>query len=123
MDSISRTAIIEEEEGKISKIAETDTVRFTENKYVEKLKLTEKSSQDRKPNSIRVSRPAPLQVLQHVKMNNTLETPRSTITGCLNLPQTREMNFTGENLEKVENQLKRAFIEFYNKLRLLKSYR
>lgn len=81
------------------------------------------SNQERKPNSIRAIRPAPLRVLEHVKMNNTLETPRSTVTGCLNVPQSRGMNYTQENLEKAENQLKRAFVEFYRKLRLLKSYR
>ncbi|OMP14077.1 hypothetical protein COLO4_00332 [Corchorus olitorius] len=32
------------------------------------------------------------------------------------------MNFTRENLKKIQNQLKKAFIEFYYKLRLLKNY-
>ncbi|OMO93277.1 hypothetical protein CCACVL1_06551 [Corchorus capsularis] len=67
-------------------------------------------------------RPAPLQILNQVKMNNTLETPRSTIKGVLNVPKHTELKFTRENLTKVENQLRRAFVEFYHKLRLLKSY-
>ncbi|XP_034690475.1 phosphate transporter PHO1 homolog 3-like [Vitis riparia] len=74
-----------------------------------------------KPNSIRATRPAPLQILNRVKINNTLETPRSTIKGFLN-PQPTALNFTRENLERVEQKLKQAFIEFYHKLRLLKSY-
>lgn len=114
--------MIEEDEGEMmGKIVESsDSVEFMEENR------RKRNTQERKTNSIRLSsRPAPLQVLDHVKINNTLETPRSTITGCLNLnvPQPRRMNFTRENLDKVENQLKLAFIEFYNKLRLLKSYR
>ena len=67
--------------------------------------------------------PAPLEILSHVKMNNTQETPRSTIKGLLKHPLQTELNFTKENLRKVEDQLKRAFVEFYQKLRLLKNYR
>ncbi|KAM3695813.1 hypothetical protein ACJW31_07G162700 [Castanea mollissima] len=68
------------------------------------------------------TRPTPLEILSHVKMNNTLETPRSTIKGFLNYPVQTELNFTSKNLRKVEDQLKRAFVEFYQKLRLLKNY-
>ncbi|MBA0865264.1 hypothetical protein Goshw_010634 [Gossypium schwendimanii] len=67
-------------------------------------------------------KPAPIEVLDRVKMNNTLETPRSTIKGVLQVPKQAEMSFSRENLRKVEYQLKRAFVEFYQKLRLLKSY-
>ncbi|OMO71879.1 hypothetical protein COLO4_27986 [Corchorus olitorius] len=67
-------------------------------------------------------KPAPLQILNQVKMNNTLETPRSTIKGVLNVPNHTELEFNRKNLRKVENQLQRAFVEFYQKLRLLKSY-
>ena len=75
-----------------------------------------------KPKKFRVTRPAPLEVLNHVTMNNTLETPRSTIKGVLNVPKHTELTFNRENLRKVEAQLKRAFVEFYQKLRLLKSF-
>ncbi|KAK9935103.1 hypothetical protein M0R45_022217 [Rubus argutus] len=75
-----------------------------------------------KPNKFRATRPAPLDVLNRVTMNQTAETPRSTIKGFLNVPQQTELKFSRENLNKVEEQLKRAFIEFYQKLRLLKSY-
>ncbi|MBA0837731.1 hypothetical protein Goarm_009867, partial [Gossypium armourianum] len=67
-------------------------------------------------------KPAPLEVLDRVKMNNTLETPRSTIKGVLQVPKQAEMSFSRENLRRVEDQLRRAFVEFYQKLRLLKSY-
>ncbi|XP_011017746.1 PREDICTED: phosphate transporter PHO1 homolog 3-like isoform X1 [Populus euphratica] len=76
-----------------------------------------------KPKSmIRTFRPAPLEILDNVKINNTLATPRSTIKNFLKVPQQTELRFTRENLRKVEEQLKGAFVEFYHKLRLLKSY-
>lgn len=70
-----------------------------------------------------VSRPASLDVLDRVTISNTLETPRSTIKGILNVNKNNDIVFGRENLQKVELQLQRAFIEFYQKLRLLKSYR
>ncbi|KAK8526046.1 hypothetical protein V6N13_017114 [Hibiscus sabdariffa] len=71
---------------------------------------------------VKIIRPAPLEILDRVKMNNTLETPRSTIKGVLKAEKHEELSFSRENLRKVEEQLKRAFVEFYQKLRLLKSY-
>ncbi|KAJ6689965.1 hypothetical protein OIU85_006269 [Salix viminalis] len=76
-----------------------------------------------KPKSmIRTFRPASLEILSNVKINNTVATPRSTIKNFLKVPQQTELKFTRENLRKVEEQLKGAFVEFYHKLRLLKSY-
>ncbi|KAI3844391.1 hypothetical protein MKX03_019890, partial [Papaver bracteatum] len=79
------------------------------------------------------SRPAPLHILDRVQINKTLETPRSTIKGLMSNVNsntnsvnsrlsTDGSNFKKENLKKIEGQLRRAFIEFYQKLRLLKSY-
>ncbi|KAI3467310.1 hypothetical protein Pfo_023973 [Paulownia fortunei] len=78
--------------------------------------------QEYKQNDIRPIRPPPLEILQHVKFNTTQETPRSTIKGFLNLPNLRDLKFSKDNLKKAEEQLKKAFVEFYHKLRLLKSY-
>lgn len=72
---------------------------------------------------MRAARPAPIDVLDRVKINNTKETPRSTIKGVLKVSKQTELKFSRDNLMKVEESLKRAFIEFYQKLRLLKSYR
>lgn len=66
--------------------------------------------------------PASVEILNRVQLNNTLETPRSTIRGFIKYRGQNELNFTKENLSKVEETLKRAFIEFYHKLRLLKNY-
>lgn len=68
-------------------------------------------------------RPPPLEILDHVTISQPVETPRSTIKGFLNVPVQTELEFSRENMSKIEEQLKRAFIEFHNKLRLLKSYR
>ncbi|KAK7400898.1 hypothetical protein VNO78_12207 [Psophocarpus tetragonolobus] len=75
-----------------------------------------------KPNNLRVTRPAPLEILNRVQLNHTFETPRSTIKSVFNFPSNTELNFSRKNLNKVEQQLKRTFIEFYRKLRLLKCY-
>ncbi|WCJ22197.1 EXS (ERD1/XPR1/SYG1) family protein [Euphorbia peplus] len=75
-----------------------------------------------KPKKLIGKRPAPLEVLDHVKINNAHETPRSTIKGFLGVHPTNELKFTRDNLRKVEEQLKSAFVEFHLKLRLLKSF-
>lgn len=68
-------------------------------------------------------RPPPLDVLDRVKINKPIETPRSTIKGFLKFPQNSELRFSRDNLKKVEEQLRQAFSVFYQKLRLLKSFR
>ncbi|CAL5396471.1 unnamed protein product [Camellia sinensis] len=84
--------------------------------------INQNAKQHEPKNSKAHPRPAPLEILNQVKMNNTLETPRSTIKGLLSVHNPKEIKFSRENLKKVEEQLKRAFTEFYQKLRLLKSY-
>ncbi|KAL0723411.1 hypothetical protein Bca4012_038010 [Brassica carinata] len=71
---------------------------------------------------MRAARPAPLDILDRVTINNTKETPRSTIKRVLQVPKQTELKFSRENLMKVEEKLRSAFIVFYQKLRLLKSY-
>ncbi|KAJ6726694.1 PHOSPHATE TRANSPORTER PHO1-like protein 3-LIKE, partial [Salix purpurea] len=71
---------------------------------------------------IKSFRPASLEILNNMEINNTLATPRSTIKNFLKVLQQTELKFTRENLRKVEERLKGAFVEFYQKLRLLKSY-
>ncbi|KAH9738820.1 phosphate transporter PHO1 [Citrus sinensis] len=63
----------------------------------------------------------PLEILGHVKLNKTFETPGSIIQNFVNVAGQTE-TFSRENLKKVEKQLKMAFVEFYLKLRHLKSY-
>jgi hypothetical protein len=71
---------------------------------------------------MKAGRPPPIEVLDRVKFNHTKETPRSTIKSVLQASNLTELKFSRENLRKVEAKLRRAFVEFYQKLRLLKSY-
>ncbi|CDY33781.1 BnaA09g45870D [Brassica napus] len=75
-----------------------------------------------KTTRMRAVRPAPLNILERVSINDTKETPRSTIKGVLQVPKQTDLKFSRENLMRVEEKLRHAFIVFYQKLRLLKSY-
>ncbi|XP_030483156.2 phosphate transporter PHO1 homolog 3 isoform X1 [Cannabis sativa] len=66
-------------------------------------------------------RPASLDVLHNVKINVAPETPISTLRGIL-MTSTSDFSFSKEELKKSEELMKQAFIEFYQKLKLLKSY-
>ncbi|KEH37711.1 phosphate transporter PHO1 homolog 9 isoform X2 [Medicago truncatula] len=73
-------------------------------------------------NSIEGFRPAPLEILDHVKINViTPETPVSTIKGLL-LNSKPDIEFNKKELRKADEQLSAALKEFYHKLRLLKRY-
>ncbi|KAL7260651.1 hypothetical protein ACSBR1_006338 [Camellia fascicularis] len=89
----------------------------------ENISINQNAKQHKPKNSKAHPRPAPLEILHQVKMNHTLETPKSTIKGLLSVHNPKEIKFNKENLKKVKEQFKRAFIEFCQKLRLLKSYR
>ncbi|XP_047312082.1 phosphate transporter PHO1 homolog 3-like [Impatiens glandulifera] len=96
---------------------------------VSELELTKQEQQQLKKNKKKMNtitnkqvRPAPLEILNHVHINNTLETPRSTLKGFLKLPHQTKLKFNRENLRRIEQQLTKALVEFYHKLRLLKSY-
>ncbi|KAK6913291.1 EXS, C-terminal [Dillenia turbinata] len=68
-------------------------------------------------------RTAPLEVLDHVKINVTCETPMSTLKSILmTLNLKSDNSFSKNELKKVEEQMKQAFIIFYQKLGLLRSY-
>ncbi|KAF5754898.1 putative SPX domain-containing protein [Helianthus annuus] len=64
----------------------------------------------------------PLDVLDRVRINNTLESPMSTIRSVLNDSKDKDLRFKKEELKEAEGQLKVAFVEFYRKLHLLKHY-
>nr|ANY26941.1 phosphate transporter PHO1-like protein 9 [Fragaria x ananassa] len=66
-------------------------------------------------------KPPQLEILEHVKINVKPKTPRPTLKGCLNSDK-QDLSFSKKELRKAEEQMKQAFSEFYQKLRLLKSY-
>ncbi|KAJ8628557.1 hypothetical protein MRB53_021880 [Persea americana] len=82
-------------------------------------------------NTSRLEKAARMDVIQEVEMSSEgslreiteeSETPRSTIKAMLMDSKFKELSFSKEELRKAEEQLKRAFAEFYQKLRLQKSY-
>jgi hypothetical protein len=64
-----------------------------------------------------------LEILERVKINNTLTSPISTIKGVFKVSKEEELSFNKPELRKVEERLRLVFIEFYHKLHLLKQYR
>ncbi|RXH69296.1 hypothetical protein DVH24_037080 [Malus domestica] len=83
----------------------------------------ESETDDRKANrgtvDIQGLKPPQLEVLDHIKINMIPETPVSTIKSIF---QQNYLSFSKKQLRKVEEQMRQAFSEFYQKLRLLKSY-
>jgi hypothetical protein len=65
----------------------------------------------------------PLKILERVKINNTFKSPLATIKGVFKDSKEEELSFKKEELKKVEERLRVALIEFYQKLLLLKHYR
>ncbi|XWS44335.1 hypothetical protein CRYUN_Cryun15aG0036300 [Craigia yunnanensis] len=72
-------------------------------------------------NSVQGFRPSPLDALDHVKINVELETPISTLKGVIKSSKS-DLSFSRQELRTAEEKITRAFVEFYRKLRLLKSY-
>ncbi|KAK4798000.1 hypothetical protein SAY86_030326 [Trapa natans] len=66
-------------------------------------------------------RPAPLEVLQHVKIHVDPETPISTVKGIL-MWSDSSLSFDKANLKKTEEIMVNAFVEFHRRIRMLKSY-
>ncbi|KAG6763945.1 hypothetical protein POTOM_031395 [Populus tomentosa] len=64
----------------------------------------------------------PLKILERVKINNTFKSPLATIKDVFKDSKEEELSFKKEELKKVEERLRVALIEFYQKLLLLKHY-
>ncbi|KAK8534010.1 hypothetical protein V6N13_028312 [Hibiscus sabdariffa] len=63
----------------------------------------------------------PLNVLDHVKINVELETPISILRSVIKSSKS-DLLFGRQELRTAEEKISQAFVEFYRKLRLLKSY-
>ncbi|XP_071915674.1 phosphate transporter PHO1 homolog 9 [Coffea arabica] len=62
-----------------------------------------------------------LEVLDHVRVNVEPETPVSTLKNVF-VSSKSDLSFSKEELKKAEDKIKQAFVQFHQKLRLLKSY-
>ncbi|KAK6798636.1 hypothetical protein RDI58_006339 [Solanum bulbocastanum] len=67
-------------------------------------------------------RPAPVEILDNVKINIEPATPISTLKNVIKSSKS-DLSFSRQELRKAEEQIRMAFVEFYQKLRLLKNYR
>jgi hypothetical protein len=66
----------------------------------------------------------PMEILDHVKIDNALESPISAVKNVFtDSNDNNELSFNKEELKKVEKQLRLVFVEFYQKLLHLKDYR
>ncbi|KAL0287507.1 UNVERIFIED_CONTAM: Phosphate transporter [Sesamum calycinum] len=68
------------------------------------------------------SKSSHLEILDRVKISNTFDDPVSTIKGVLRDSKSKELSCNKEELKEVEERLKVAFIELYQKLCHLKHY-
>lgn len=64
---------------------------------------------------------APLEVLDHVKINVEVGTPLSTLKAVIKSSKS-DLTFSRKELSTAEEKITRAIVEFYRELRLLKSY-
>ncbi|XP_068468356.1 phosphate transporter PHO1 homolog 10-like isoform X4 [Phaseolus vulgaris] len=64
----------------------------------------------------------PLEILEHVKVDNSLQSPMSTFKKAFTDSSDNELSFSKEELRKIEEQLRLVFVEFYQKLLHLKDY-
>ncbi|KAL3346728.1 hypothetical protein AABB24_025264 [Solanum stoloniferum] len=66
-------------------------------------------------------RTAPVEILDNVKINIEPATPISTLKNVIKSSKS-DISFSRQELRKAEEQIRMAFVEFYQKLRLLKNY-
>ncbi|XP_049384660.1 phosphate transporter PHO1 homolog 9 isoform X4 [Solanum stenotomum] len=79
-------------------------------------------NRDKEKRNLMRFRPAPIEILDNVKINIDPATPISTFKNVIRTSKANS-KFSKDELKKAEEQMKTAFVEFYKKLRLLKSYR
>ncbi|EYU44133.1 hypothetical protein MIMGU_mgv1a002044mg [Erythranthe guttata] len=72
-------------------------------------------------NDINSFRPAPLEILDHVKINVEPNTPVSTLKNVLGSSKS-DLSFSKDELKRAEEKMIKVFVEFCQQLRLLKSY-
>ncbi|KAD4887974.1 hypothetical protein R6Q59_034927 [Mikania micrantha] len=85
------------------------------------LDVIQEEHQEKRSEDTKGYKMASLEVLNHVKLNTTTETPLSTVKNVfksLNL----NLHFNKNEVRVAEEKLRQAFIEFHEKLRFLKNY-
>ncbi|XVF77860.1 hypothetical protein PTKIN_Ptkin14bG0081200 [Pterospermum kingtungense] len=79
--------------------------------------------QEENPKTVPSNSLASEEVLDQVKLSKDIQVhfPAAKVN-CVSINKHTQMEFTKDNLKKIQKRLKHAFIEFYYKLRLLKNY-
>lgn len=65
----------------------------------------------------------PQELLKHVKALNVFSSRKSTVKDIFKNSKEDDLDVDKDVRSKIEEQLKKAFVEFYQKLRSLKQYR
>ncbi|XP_019195152.1 PREDICTED: phosphate transporter PHO1 homolog 3-like isoform X2 [Ipomoea nil] len=103
-----------------------DAIQETEMSGEESIRMSNdqkkrRMEEEEKTDNFTNFRPAPLEVLDHIKVNVEPETPISTLKNILKTSNS-DLKFNRVELSKAEERMRKAFMEFYQQLRLLKSY-
>ncbi|XP_071731053.1 phosphate transporter PHO1 homolog 3-like [Rutidosis leptorrhynchoides] len=85
------------------------------------LEVIHEENQEKKVDDGKEYKMASLEVLNHIKFNPTTESPRSTMKSVFRILRS-DLHYNKKELKDAQEKLKQAFIEFHEKLRLLKNY-
>ncbi|KAI3776966.1 hypothetical protein L1987_46759 [Smallanthus sonchifolius] len=85
------------------------------------MEVIHEEQQEKRSDDVREYQMASLEVLNHIKINTTAETPLSAIKNVFHGSKS-DLHFNKKELRDAKEKLKQAFIEFHEKLRLLKNY-
>jgi len=91
---------------------------------VDPVQQTNRSNHHEEEACSNYNRRDPMEILEHVKIDDALQSPISTVKNVFtDSNDNNELSFNKEELRKVEKQLRLVFVEFYQKLLHLKDYR
>ncbi|KAI3776965.1 hypothetical protein L1987_46758 [Smallanthus sonchifolius] len=94
---------------------------FTNQRNTGYREVIHEEHQEKRSDDVREYQMASLEVLNHIKINTTAETPLSAIKNVFHGSKS-DLHFNKKELGDAKEKLKQAFIEFHEKLRLLKNY-
>ncbi|KAK6782642.1 hypothetical protein RDI58_020438 [Solanum bulbocastanum] len=104
--------------------ADKDQLDFKEevDKFGENIRKPASSSSKNRDPSLGEHGRTPSDVLECVKIQNTSDNPKSSVERLVLGTTAKECSFSEEELKEIEEKLKKAFVEFYQKLRRLNQY-
>ncbi|RHN55444.1 putative SPX domain-containing protein [Medicago truncatula] len=90
---------------------------------VDPVQQTNRSTHHEEEAHSNYNRRDPMEILEHVKIDDALQSPISTVKNVFtDSNDNNQLSFNKEELKKVEKQLRLVFVEFYQKLLHLKDY-